>query len=85
MELVKNKVSRKYFVVLDDTRVAEFLLITPEGKVKNLERRLFEPQIAVHPNDLKWGRYLTKKQKDTYRDYSDEEQLYNCVPEQCFF
>ena len=44
MELVKNRASGKFFVVLDDAGGPDFLLITPEGKIKRLERRLFSPQ-----------------------------------------
>lgn len=72
MELVKNKASGKYFVVLDDSGVADFLVVTPEGKVKRLERRLFDPQYPIDPMDLLWGRNFTKTQIDIYREYFDE-------------
>lgn len=72
MELVKNKASGKYFVVLDDTEGAELLLITPEGKVKRLERNLFGPQDTVDPKDTLWVHNLTKTQMDKYKDYLDE-------------
>ena len=49
MEFVKNKASGKLFVLLDDTGGSDFLVITPEGKVKRLERHLFEPQDLVAP------------------------------------
>ena len=69
MELVKNRASGKYFVVLDDTGETEFLVITPEGKVKRLEQHLFEAQDAVDPKDGQWVCNLTKKQMDKYSEY----------------
>jgi hypothetical protein len=69
MELVKNKASGKSFIVLDDNGDAEFVLITPEGKVKQLDRRLFGPQVTVdnkmHPLNLN----ITKTQIDKYAEY----------------
>lgn len=71
MELVKNKASGKSFIVLDDKGDAHFLLITPEGKVKRLERSLFEP-IVVNPIKPKCDQNLTKIQMDTYAEHMDE-------------
>lgn len=70
MELVKNKVSGKLFVVLDDTEDADFLLITPEGKVKRLERHLFVPLEIAGPAEARFKRQLTKSQVDMYAEYS---------------
>jgi len=72
VELVKNKASGKYFVVLDDTGSTEFLVITSEGKVKHLERHLFEPQNTIDPEDTLWVHNLTKIQMDKYEEYLDE-------------
>ena len=69
MELVRNKASGKCFVLLDDNGGSVFLVITPEGKVKRLERRLFEPLVAVEPEDTPWGHALTKTQMDIYEKY----------------
>ena len=71
MELVENKASGKSFIVLDDNGDAHFLLITPEGKVKRLERRLFEPAVA-NPVKPKCDCKLTRIQMDTYAEYIDE-------------
>ncbi|MFZ7111527.1 MAG: hypothetical protein ACOWYE_07575 [Desulfatiglandales bacterium] len=71
MELVKNKATGKPFIVLDDNGEAHFLLITPEGKVKRLERSLFDP-IVVHSIKQKCNQSLTKIQMDTYSEYMDE-------------
>jgi hypothetical protein len=69
VELVKNKVSGKNFVVLDDTGGADFLVVTPEGKVKRLERHLFEPEIVVDPQADPLESKLTKIQMDIQRKY----------------
>ena len=42
VELVRNIASGKYFILLEDkSGSANFLLITPTGKVRQIERRLF--------------------------------------------
>lgn len=71
MELVKNKASGKCFVLLDDSGGPDFLVITPEGKVKRLERRLFEPRVAGEPEHAPWAQSLTKPQMDIYEKYID--------------
>lgn len=71
MELVKNKASGKYFVVLDDSGDEEFLVITPEGKVKCLERRLFVPQETAPSRDRSRLHRLTRMQMDKYTEYLD--------------
>ncbi len=72
MELVKNRASGKFFVVLDDTGGPDFLLITPEGKIKRLERRLFSPQSMTDPAKNLFKRRLTKPQMALYAEYSGE-------------
>lgn len=67
MELVRNIASGKFFVVLDDTGGPDILVITPEGKMRSLERRLFEP---VDLSD--YGDQLNKMQIDLYSAYLDE-------------
>ena len=69
MELVKNKASGKSFIVLDDYEDTNFLLITPEGKVKRLDRQLFGPQVAVDPKRQQPNLNLTKTQMDKYAEY----------------
>jgi len=66
VELVKNKASGKYFVLIDDTGGTDFLVITPDGKVRRLERNLFAPpgfgrsprSPIQSPPDKNTGRYL---------------------------
>lgn len=70
MELVKNKASGKFFVVLDDTGGSDFLLITPEGKIRRLERRLFDPQEIAESGKTLCRQQLTKSQIDMYAEYS---------------
>lgn len=68
MELVKNKASGNPFIVLEDAGGAHFLLITPEGKIKSLERRLFDPPVWVGPEILKIEHDLTQSQVAKYEE-----------------
>ena len=76
MELVKNKASGKFFVVLDDTGGPDFLVITPEGKIRRLERHLFEPQEITESGEALFMHQLTKSQVDMYAEYYGEEILF---------
>jgi hypothetical protein len=71
MRLVKNKASGKFFIVLDenDVRDAEFMVITPEGKVKQLEQHLFEPLDEIDPQDDRFTQRYTAAQLKKYREY----------------
>lgn len=71
MELVRNKASAKYFIVLDDTGGIDFLVITPEGKMRRLERRLFGPSDIVDPKKIRWRHLLTEPQLKKYKQYFD--------------
>jgi hypothetical protein len=72
MKLVKNKSSGRFFLVLEDTGGARFVLVTPEGKVKRLERRLFGAHISADHQDSQWDSLLTRVQMDTYAAYDTE-------------
>ena len=72
MELVKNKASGKPFILIEDTGGAHLLLVTPEGKIKRLERRLFDPPVEVAPEILKIEHDLTQPQVARYEDRSAE-------------
>ncbi len=72
MELVKNKASGKYFVVLDDTESDKFLVITSEGKVKHLERYLFGPRITAELKSPPLDFNLTKTQMDKCEEYLND-------------
>jgi len=69
MELVKNKASGKFFIVIDDTGDKYIKLITPEGKVKFLDRHLFEPQASADHKDSLYYGHLTNVQMDRYMEY----------------
>lgn len=75
MELVKNKASGKLFIVLDDAGGDSFLLITPEGKIKSLERHLFGPLVGADQKDLKWRNQLTPAQMDMYAEYGEKVEF----------
>jgi len=72
VDLVKNKASGKYFIVLDDTGGFDFLLITPEGKIMWLERRLFGPLDIVDPKKPLWRHRLTELQLKKFEEYLDK-------------
>lgn len=72
MELVKNKASGKYFVVLEEAGDRDFLVVTPEGKVKRLERHLFDALNIADPAEAVMNHKLTKPQLDQYLTYFDE-------------
>jgi len=72
MELVKNKASGKYFVVLEETGDGEFLVVTPEGKIKRLERYLFESLHVADPVEALVNHNLTKPQLNRYLTYFGE-------------
>ncbi|WP_419660931.1 hypothetical protein [Desulfosarcina variabilis] len=68
MELVRNKASGKIFVVLDDGGENEFLLVTPEGKVRTLEKHLFSA-IKVDAKTPLPDRRVSAAQKKVYTSY----------------
>ena len=69
MELVRNKATGKFFVVLDDTGGPAFLVATPDGKIRQLDRNLFGDQDVVEPEDLQWRQQLTARQMEIYETY----------------
>lgn len=75
MELVKNNASGKIFIVLDDAGGSDFLVITPEGKVKSLKRCLFTAWDSIDPKYPQLDYGLTKKQNDVYQEYLEKEIL----------
>lgn len=68
MDLVKNIASGKPFIVLEDTGDKYIQLITPEGKVKSLDRRLFESLVPADHADSKQHEGLTPAQADKYME-----------------
>jgi len=75
MELVRNKASGKYFIVLDDDiRDINFQLITPEGKVRPIERRLFGVLDIIDPKKSLWRHKLTELQLKKYEEYLSMSQ-----------
>ena len=68
MELIKNNASGKFFIILDNTGDRYIQLITPEGKVKRLERRLFGPLVTADHTNPKQDEKLTREQMDKYME-----------------
>ncbi len=71
MILVKNKASGKFFIVLDDNAENYLHLITPEGRIKRLERHLFSPIVRIDHRNLSLKENLTPAQMDTYMDHEE--------------
>lgn len=71
MELIRNKVSGKYFIVLDDSREVDALVITPDGKVIWTEKHLFISEDTGGQNELRMDRYLTETQMEKYKKYHE--------------
>ncbi len=69
MELIRNKASGKFFILLDDSGDSDILVITPEGKLKRLERHLFASQDFVDPREAVRNKRLTKKQVEIYAEF----------------
>lgn len=74
MELVRNKVTGKFFVVLDDNGGPDFLVATPDGKVKRLNRHLFGAEDIADPEDIQLRQHLTAKQIHLYETYFDGDR-----------
>jgi hypothetical protein len=72
MIMVKNKSSGRSFIVLEDTGGARFLLVTPEGKIKHLERRLFGRQMPADHHDKQYH-HLTMAQVDAFDRYDGDD------------
>ncbi len=71
MELARNKASGKIFVVLDDGGKNEFLVVTPEGRVRNLEKHLFSRMDVDAENPLP-HRQISAAQKEVYTNYFND-------------
>lgn len=71
MTLIRNKTSGKYFIVLEaeDEPEDHLLLITPEGRVKRLEKRLFEGPVPGDPRAPAWVKRLSAAQLAKYEEY----------------
>lgn len=72
MDLAQNRASGKIFVVLDDTGGGDFLVITPEGRVKRLERSLFFLGSEMHHEKTEPERLVNGKQLSVYEAYISE-------------
>jgi len=71
MEIVKNKVSGKHFIIINDNENGKGLMITPQGELKELELQLFDHVEAIDPEGTLVDRRLTADQIDKYKEYLD--------------
>jgi len=72
MRLVKNISSGKFFIVLEDDGGPRFQAITPEGKIKRLERHLFGKVAADH-KDSPQVRNITAAQVNMLAMYGEDD------------
>jgi len=75
MDLVRNRASDMPFIVLDDAGDTYIQLITPEGKVKSLDRHLFDPLVPIGQTDSKQHNGLTPAQMDKYSEYMEYDDF----------
>lgn len=76
MELVRNKASGKTFIVLEDLGEDEFLVITPDGKVKKLEKHLFSAMDGASAEISCINRHVSEAQVYIYCRYFGEDGGY---------
>ncbi len=73
MEIYKNKVSGKYFIYIQKSGEEKALFITPKGKVKPLELKLFSYYSGRRDEDKLLNKELiTKKQVERFEQYSKD-------------
>ena len=73
MEIYKNKVSGKYFIYIQESGEEKALFITPKGKVKPLELKLFSYYSGRRDEDELLNKELiTKKQVERFEQYSKD-------------
>jgi hypothetical protein len=72
MELAENRASGKIFVVLYDIGARDFLVITPEGRVKCLEKSLFLLGGEMHHAETAPEELVNDKQLSVYETYFGE-------------
>jgi len=71
MEIIRNKASGKYFIIISDYENGTGLMVTPQGEVKGLELHLFDSVEAVDPDGTFTGKLLSRPQIQKYREYLD--------------
>ncbi len=76
MEIYKNKVSGKYFIYIQESGEEKALFITPKGKVKPLELKLFSYYSGRRDEDEPLNKELiTKKQVERFEQYSKDRSV----------
>ena len=72
MELAQNRASGKIFVILDDTEDKNFLAVTPDGKIKCLERSLFFFGREINHEETQSESLVSDTQLSLYEAYFGE-------------
>ena len=65
MKVYKNTASGKYFIHISDIGNNKFTLVTPQGKVKILEKRFFEEPTTEDDGTI------TELQHKVYQEYKE--------------
>jgi len=74
MEIVRNKASGKYFILITDYENGTGLLVTPQGEVKRLELHLFDAAETIDPQGVFRDRLFSAEQIDKYKEYLETLQ-----------
>jgi len=87
MEIYRNKSSGKFFIYIQDTDTKRIELVTPDGKIKILEKRFFDNHVEREENYLLKQGLITELQINryqyhtTYREQDKENKLKRWVAE----
>ncbi len=68
MDIVRNKASGKYFIMITDYGDGKGLLVTPQGELKSLELHLFDPPENVDPEEALENQMITENQVVKYNE-----------------
>ncbi len=68
MDIVRNKASGKYFIMITDYGDGKGLLVTPQGELKSLELHLFDSPENVDPEKALQKQMVNKNQIDRYNE-----------------
>ena len=74
MLVSQNKISRKYFVLIEDLDDEKSIFVTPQNKIKTLSRDLFNEEFEGEKAILISNGLLTKSQINRYNSYKSDRK-----------
>lgn len=74
MIIIENKRSRKFFIVIDETRSDFIKIVTPEDQIKTVRRSLFQNMIDGDGNTFIKSGKITELQYEVYKKYMEWDQ-----------